>query len=109
MVAAVGKGRGGARPGAGRRKDQAKDIKAGPASALRILNALGDPKAIDKLSGHEQVLATLFSTWTDARTRAMIIFRLRDMAFGKPSQALSSRGRWTPPMKIEVEFIGGDV
>lgn len=102
------KGRGGARPGAGRRKDPIKDVKLGATSALRILNALGDVKATEKLAGHEKALAALYQNCGDSRTRTMIIFRLRDMAFGKPSQSLELEGKVDTTMKVEVEFIGGD-
>lgn len=92
-------GKGGARPGAGRKRDVTKDLKAGAASALKILKELK----------HEQAIVDLYKVCGDARLRALIIFRLRDMAFGKPIQAVDVEGKVDNTHKIEVEFIGGDV
>ncbi len=89
--AAEEKRHGGARPGAGRRKDPLRSAQLGAATALKILDELK----------HEKELVTLYRGCGDARLKAHIIFRLREWGFGKPVQMEELNAKIDGSLKLD--------
>jgi hypothetical protein len=83
--------KGGKRPGAGRKKDPAKDVRLGALTALKFLKEIDDHKA----------LKTIFNECRDARLQVHIIMKMREWAHDKPAQPLRLANE--PGKKFEVD------
>lgn len=91
-------GRGGKRPGAGRKPNPLKDIRIGALTAQKILKELE----------HEKEIIRLYRKCGDSRLRMAIIFKLRDAAFGRPGMIEEPKPPTNLPegLKVIVEYIG---
>lgn len=91
-AAAEPKKRGGARTGAGRKKDPLKDFRTGALTAQRILDRLK----------HEKEVTDQYKLLTPAQKLATI-FRLRDAAFGRPAVS-DEAPKKKDPLQINVNI-----
>lgn len=91
--------RGGPRANAGRKKNPAKELApTGESTAARILGELK----------HEKEIKDLYFSCGDARLKTHIIFKLREWAYGKPSQPTEETHKFdeNSPMHVIVTHIG---
>ena len=79
-------GHGGKRPGAGRKPDPLKGLRIGATTAEKILRELG----------HEKEIVKLYRECGDPRLKVQILFRLREWAYGRPTQPLEHSGGEKP-------------
>lgn len=81
--------RGGARPGAGRKKNPAKELRTAQATAERILAELQ----------YEKEIVSLYRETADHRLKLQILTALQDRAFGKPAFAEPEK---TPELNVNL-------
>jgi hypothetical protein len=86
-------GKGGKRPGAGRKKDLTKDIKLGAATALKFLKELD----------HLKALAKIYKQCHDPRLQVHIIMRMREWAYDKAAQPLRVGNQPGEKFQTEVD------
>lgn len=90
------KKKGGARPGAGRKRDPLKDLRTGALTAQKILKQINDEKEIPELY-------KLLSP----PQKLQAIFKLRDSAYGRPSVSEEQQGPKVPmTINVNIRRVG---
>jgi hypothetical protein len=82
-------GQGGAGRGQGRKRDPLKDLQAGAATALKIL---------DQIKAEEEIVE-IYRNCGDYRLKVHIIFRLREWGYGKPRETVEENVNVTLPAR----------
>lgn len=82
--------RGGKRHGSGRKRDPAKDIRLSQAEAEKLLRDLEKRRS----------LVEIYATCGDARLQAHINLKIREHAWGKPTERTEIGGRDGNPIQI---------